>query len=290
MDFFTTSYDLLSAVAIGFSATKKGVIRGMFTAFKQAPLSDPSIVISWSKVNTSIGDAFNQYAGYAVAAQRVACSDEAPMPLSMRKDALQFFRHTLAETSGKVSIRVMGYPELSYNRDEIYTSPYTKYSTGYDQFVHNLFSKEDYTLADNCAHALIGFAGELGELMDAFKKNAVYGAPLDCENIIEELGDLYFYIRGYAINEQAYSRVDVGLDPSTSEKFGDIINTLPNEMKSFTASTMTIRFNTLLELFSKKAGRSVTLEEIIDANYKKLQLRYPEGYTNTAALARADKA
>jgi len=43
-------------------------------------------------------------------------------------------------------------------------------------------------------HAATGVAGEAGELLDAVKKHAIYNKPLDRENIVEELGDLEFYM------------------------------------------------------------------------------------------------
>ena len=45
-------------------------------------------------------------------------------------------------------------------------------------------------------HMAVGISGESGELLDAVKKAAVYQKPIDRENIIEELGDLEFYIQG----------------------------------------------------------------------------------------------
>lgn len=45
-------------------------------------------------------------------------------------------------------------------------------------------------------HMAIGVAGEAGELLDAVKKSAVYNKQLDRENVIEELGDLEFYMEG----------------------------------------------------------------------------------------------
>ena len=45
-------------------------------------------------------------------------------------------------------------------------------------------------------HMAVGVAGEAGELLDAIKKEAVYNKPLDVENVIEELGDLEFYMEG----------------------------------------------------------------------------------------------
>jgi len=45
-------------------------------------------------------------------------------------------------------------------------------------------------------HMAVGISGEAGELLDAIKKRAIYQKELDRENIIEELGDLEFYIQG----------------------------------------------------------------------------------------------
>lgn len=43
-------------------------------------------------------------------------------------------------------------------------------------------------------HAIMGISGEAGELLDAIKKATIYDKPLDRENVVEELGDLEFYI------------------------------------------------------------------------------------------------
>lgn len=45
-------------------------------------------------------------------------------------------------------------------------------------------------------HMATGVSGEAGELLDAVKKSAIYGKTLDVENLIEELGDLEFYMEG----------------------------------------------------------------------------------------------
>lgn len=45
-------------------------------------------------------------------------------------------------------------------------------------------------------HMAVGIAGEAGELLDAIKKHVVYQKELDLENVIEELGDLEFYMEG----------------------------------------------------------------------------------------------
>lgn len=43
-------------------------------------------------------------------------------------------------------------------------------------------------------HAVFGISGEAGELLDAIKKHIIYKKPLDTTNVIEELGDLEFYM------------------------------------------------------------------------------------------------
>ena len=63
----------------------------------------------------------------------------------------------------------------------------------YDQFVLQLFKADTYR--EMMYHAVLGVAGEAGELADAIKKHLAYGKELDVENVIEELGDLRFYMQ-----------------------------------------------------------------------------------------------
>ena len=45
-------------------------------------------------------------------------------------------------------------------------------------------------------HMLLGVSGEVGELTDAIKKHIMYRKPIDMGNIVEELGDIEFYLEG----------------------------------------------------------------------------------------------
>lgn len=47
----------------------------------------------------------------------------------------------------------------------------------------------------NLVHMSIGVSGEAGELLDAIKKYVVYNKALDKTNVIEELGDIEFYMQ-----------------------------------------------------------------------------------------------
>ena len=90
--------------------------------------------------------------------------------------------------------------------------------------------------AEFFVHAAIGIAGEAGEVLDSVKKHWVYNAPLDQENLVEELGDVLFYVQAMAL----------------------------------------------------KLG--VSLEQVVSQNMAKLMKRYPTGYSDHAAVLRADKS
>ncbi len=49
-------------------------------------------------------------------------------------------------------------------------------------------------------HAATGVSTEAGELLDAIKKKVIYRKDLDIPNIIEELGDLEFYMEAVRKN------------------------------------------------------------------------------------------
>lgn len=104
----------------------------------------------------------------------------------------------------------------------------------YDEFVCSLV-KEMGSETLNVLHAAIGIAGEGGELLDAAKKHWAYNKPLDRANVIEELGDLEFYMTAM--------RQVLGISRQT----------------------------------------------VLDTNCAKLAVRYAAGYSDAAAIARADK-
>ena len=85
-------------------------------------------------------------------------------------------------------------------------------------------------------HAALGVGSDSGELVDAVKKHLIYGKPLDKNNVIEEAGDILWF----------------------------------------------------LVLTCRAIGED--LGSIAKANIEKLAKRYPEKYTDEAAIARADKA
>lgn len=49
-------------------------------------------------------------------------------------------------------------------------------------------------------HHATGVCTEAGELLDAIKKHVIYGKDIDLTNVVEELGDLEFYLAGIRLN------------------------------------------------------------------------------------------
>jgi NTP pyrophosphatase (non-canonical NTP hydrolase) len=94
----------------------------------------------------------------------------------------------------------------------------------YDMFVKRLFKAD--TREAMLLHAALGIAGEAGELVDAIKKHVIYGKPLDLGNVVEELGDLRFYM-------EALCNV---LDVSDAEVIQGNMNKLAQRYKSLTYS------------------------------------------------------
>jgi NTP pyrophosphatase (non-canonical NTP hydrolase) len=74
---------------------------------------------------------------------------------------------------------------------------YNKDIDGISDFPFNIEPFKNFALNPSQAellHAAIGIAGEAGELLNAVRKHVFDGQPLDEDNVIEELGDLCFYL------------------------------------------------------------------------------------------------
>jgi len=88
-------------------------------------------------------------------------------------------------------------------------------------------------------HMTMGVAGEAGEIIDAVKKHVMYNKPLDMENMVEEMGDIEFYLEGL------------------------------------------------------RQALDIKRSDVLAANFNKLyggdKARYKNGYTDAAAIKRADK-
>ena len=75
-------------------------------------------------------------------------------------------------------------------------------------------------------HMLIGLSGEVGELGDGIKKGIIYNKPLDFANLIEELGDVEFYLEGLRqglgiTREESLAHCQKKLAKRYGEKYSD---------------------------------------------------------------------
>lgn len=114
---------------------------------------------------------------------------------------------------------------------DIFTANAARLDCNYDR----VYERMNDRLLLRLNHAIIGMAGEVGELTDSVKKSIIYGKPIDIENLKEECGDTLWYM--------AQMLDEIG--------------------SSF--------------------------EEVMKMNIDKLAKRYPEGFTEQAAIRRADK-
>jgi NTP pyrophosphatase (non-canonical NTP hydrolase) len=77
-----------------------------------------------------------------------------------------------------------------------------KLTTPYEQFVQSIVKPGHDILVQltplqaSILHMAVGVSGEAGELLDSVKKHAVYQKQLDINNVIEEAGDILFYLTG----------------------------------------------------------------------------------------------
>lgn len=155
-------------------------------------------------------------------------------------------------------------------------------------------------------HGATGVAGEAGELLEALVMS--HAGAIDRENVVEELGDLEFYV------EQIRQRVGISRDNSASVSPLDI----ELDMLNFYGSSVAINASAVLDIVKKTAiynkeldaealrvalrnldrsmsyvrlSLGISRDETIAANIAKLSKRYESlTYSDKAAQERADKA
>lgn len=167
-------------------------------------------------------------------------------------------------------------------------------SVPYTKMVLTLF-KEQPTLADRLVHVAMGLTGEVLELEEASSR----------QNLLEELGDLEFYL------EAGYNQI--GMPPAIDQRDAPplsecmkLLKSSANEFQDLAKKAWVYEkaVNTLDFAMALNAVRyalnnlhhyyGFSVSEVRDAN--KIKLIGPKGrfkdmqYTNDAAIARADKA
>ena len=89
------------------------------------------------------------------------------------------------------------------------------------------------SLQADIIHMTMGICGEAGELLDAVKKWVIYEQPLDCGNVIEEMGDLEFFMEGLrqALNIERSVIIDKNIEKLHKRYGGKYSNEAAKERK-----------------------------------------------------------
>lgn len=155
--------------------------------------------------------------------------------------------------------------------------------------------------AKQLIHAQLGMLTEVGELADAFKREMAYGKPLDAVNIVEEIGDVFWYFVLYCYEKRIDMRTlddmvtaDSGL-PDGREPNEVVLRTLGLAVAMLAADDLTkIPRDGLLEgaeavmliLMGLLLRFGSSVDACLDINDAKLEKRYPAKFSAAAALNR----
>ncbi len=172
----------------------------------------------------------------------------------------------------------------------------------YRAFVARLFATKN-TGTEGALHAALGLAGETGELIDLLKKEWVQGKDIG-DKLMLELGDIDFYLTALGIvlevDFKAVLLNDEDKEGSVMrsavrmlDKAADILGRgeAARAQKSFAALegmrgvVQGYQYWFTAYLYAVGISRGVVRER----NQAKLNARYPNGYSNAAALARRDE-
>ncbi len=170
----------------------------------------------------------------------------------------------------------------------------------------------------NILHAITGIVTELGELADAYKRHIWYEEELDKVNVAEEVGDILWYIAVFATELNISHKIDFDLsEDMLPPAEGDIgkssehclisILTLTNENSQF-INSYDYAFNhskahldSLSEFYESSElelkgfmtwfkglciDMSVDIEQSAIRNIEKLKKRFPEKFSEEAAINR----
>lgn len=162
-------------------------------------------------------------------------------------------------------------------------------------------------------HMVLGIATETGELCDIFKRNLAYGKEIDKVNLAEEIGDQAWYWSNLAtLNNIALQDMVVGegseqkLFETASIDDGYVFRlVLKNIESSYQASSLHLHItkNELQGLFSQDlfadliqkevknlfmiaTASGLDFQECLYKNIAKLKVRFPDKFTEEAALNR----
>lgn len=149
----------------------------------------------------------------------------------------------------------------------------------------------------NARHMKMGVISEIGELVDAYKKELAYGKTIDLVNISEEWADVSWYLG----NEANRLKVELQEVIDFTTEFPDDFN-IEDSLLGFTGEFATVQHECstytkeLLEevitnmfncwVYIGKEFLKIDTNKALENNIAKLKARYPNSFTQEAALNR----
>jgi hypothetical protein len=166
----------------------------------------------------------------------------------------------------------------------------------------------------NLLHMVVGVSGEVAEVAEVIFRAVIHGANLDTEHLIEECGDVEFYVEGLR------QGVNIVYDPADCMVFVQDQPVNVNDSNSeltFIAMSLTVGAGNLLDAIKKhciykqpldvrkvksaldqldffmlglRQHIDISRDKVLQGNVDKLTERYGSTYSDAKANARADKA
>jgi len=169
----------------------------------------------------------------------------------------------------------------------------------------NPFTKEveDLGLNYRLYHGILGINTEIGEILEAYDKSKETGSKLDYVNLGEETGDILWYIgvisNVFGIEKELYS-IEISDKNVDINHFPAKLEILANTLLDMTKKTMfygkqleeekvkklITEIFVLTNIYINSLGikvDSITFENVMDTNIKKLKKRYPEKFNDENA-------
>lgn len=166
-------------------------------------------------------------------------------------------------------------------------------------------------IKEHWEHCAMGCSSDMGETVDILKAHNVYRKPLDIEHLMEELGDVCWFI-SYGCDlllaplagVTVWLSTDFRYQPEKNEEKGSVYWGLMGMKASgdlcelvaqghfdrsycFTINDFLAKMYTCVIQIATLNG--LEIGDILDYNIDKLRKRYPQGYSDQAAQDRLDK-
>jgi len=164
--------------------------------------------------------------------------------------------------------------------------------------------------ADHINHMGLGIVGEMGEIVDQLKKAYIYGKAIDQVNIVEEVGDVAWYVAGvvqFYPNLHSFIESDELKNSINYEKLAEAKSKITRTalLNTMSAANLVVDMGILADeagepsdegeevaktlcvfLFATAVLLDVYLAEAFEVNIAKLAKRYGDKYSDYAAINR----